>query len=354
MVHDIGEVLLRAGDSVTFRDRDHLLETLDHLDRRIPGRDEGRTKEHREHFQMLRYLRIVSSAGEELLSLPVTLRKTPEGQDPPDFVLEWPGEGAESFELTDGSTQRYQQMLSEDARRSDSRPVLPMDVNTPDRELAELWAEILFSAFRRKAQGLVDGRFGIDHLLIYDLTGVGLFVPLEHGGTLLREKIESWFDVVRPAHRFDRVSVLRDGALLLDVTGVGRLLSAGSPFFQLSVIRAPDEDDLRRRLRELDRYCRDHSIRYLKLFGSVLGDRDGAVEAGGESTSRRFGAGSDLDLLVEFQPGTRVTLFDMARMKRELAELIGFEVDLRTAEDLSRYFRQEILDEAVSLHAQPA
>ncbi|HEY2291458.1 MAG TPA: hypothetical protein VGM86_12220 [Thermoanaerobaculia bacterium] len=54
---------------------------------------------------------------------------------------------------------------------------------------------------------------------------------------------------------------------------------------------------------------------------------------------------------MEFEPGTRVTLLDMARMERELGQLIGFEVDLRTAGDLSRYFRHEVLQKAVELRA---
>lgn len=349
MVHDIDEVLVRPGDAVTFTDRDDLLETLDRLDRRIPGREEGRTRDHREHFCMVRYLQILASVGEELLPLPVILRKVSEREEAPDFVLEWPDGGMESFELTDGSTEEYQKLLSEDSKRDKPRLVLPVDINTPDRELAELWAETLFSAFQQKACFLA---FDVDHLLIYDLTGISLLLPLQNGAPLLRQKIQDWLDEVRPAHRFRKVSVLRDGALLLDLTGAARILRSGSPFFQLAVIRAPDEEDLRRRLRELDRYCRDNSIRYLKLFGSVLGDLEN--EEGGEGAHPRFGADSDLDLLVQFEPRARVTLFDMARMERELGELIGFEVDLRTAEDLSRYFRQDVLDEAVTLHARPA
>ena len=143
-------------------------------------------------------------------------------------------------------------------------------------------------------------------------------------------------------HRFGRISILRDLALLLDLEGEGRILRRESSYFQLPVIRAQDEEDLKRRLREIDRYCRQNSIRHLKAFGSILGDR---IED--------FRQDSDLDLLVEFEPGTRVrvTLLDMARMERELGELTGFKVDLRTEGDLSRYFRHEVLREAVELRA---
>ena len=275
--------------------------------------------------------------------------------------------------MTDGSTREYQRALS---LASDGDVTLPVDINTPDSEAAERWADILFAAFLKKAQALLRGRFDIDHLLIYDLTGLGLFVSLEAGVPLLRQRIEQWLDRKHPAHRFTRMSVLRDQALLLDLTGAGLLLNAESPYFRLGVLRAQDEEDLRSRLRALDRYCRDHAIRRLKLFGSVLGDRsdnevDEAIErdcrpesehlsravregrSDGE-TAGTFRDDSDLDLLVEFEPATRVTLLDMAHMERELSDLIGFKVDLRTAEDLSRYFRQEVLDQAVELSSPRA
>lgn len=286
---------------------------------------------------MVRYLRFV--AAEDLLPLPVTLRKTPEGQDPPDFVLEWPGGKRETFELTDGSTREYQKRLTE-ASRDEGHLILPVDINTPEKKAAQLWAEILFSAFLEKAMDLRRGRFDLDHLLIYDLTGLGLLVPLERGGSILRQQIQEWHAREGPVHRFRRVSILRDLALLLDLEDEGRILRRESPRFQLAVIRAHDEEDLKRRLREIDRYCRENSIRHLKTFGSIRGeDRIDLRED------------SDLDLLVEFEPGTRVTLLDMARMERELSELTGFKVDLRTAGDLSRYFRQEVLQEAVELDA---
>jgi len=352
MPHKIDQVLLKPGDSLRFGDRDALLESLDRLDRRVPSRSQGCTRDHREHFCIVRYLRRL--AGEGLLQLPVTLTKTPEGQDPPDFVLEWPNGEPETFEVTEGSTSEYQRALSNAGPDSDEL-LLPVDINTPHREAVELWADVIFSAFRRKATALVTGRYQIDHLLIYDLTGLSLLVPLEEGAPGLRRKIERWYRREQPGHRFAQVSVLRDQALLLDVTGEARVLHGESPYFSLPVIRAEDEDDLRRRLRDIDRYCRVNFIRHLKLFGSILGDRDDEVDTLDDTEPHGFRVGSsDLDLLVEFEPGTRVTLLDMARMERELSDLTGFKVDLRTAGELSRYFRENVLSEAVELRAQRA
>lgn len=346
MAHDIDKILLRPGHSVYFEDRDHLLETLDLLDQRVPARHEGRTKDHREHFCILRYLHFL--AGEDLLPLPVTLRRPSLGQDPPDFVLKWTDGREETFELTDGSTQEHQRRLTAASRNKDDL-VLPVDINTPEKEAAQLWAEILFSAFLQKAEVLRRGRFSLDHLIIYDLTGLGLLLPLERGTPILRRKIKEWHAREEPEHRFGRISILRDLALLFDLESQGRILRRESPYFQLPVIRAHDEEDLRRRLREIDRYCRQNSIRHLKAFGSILGDRSDDFSE--DSDLDLFREDSDLDLLVEFEPGTRVTLLDMARMERELGELTGFKVDLRTADDLSRYFRQEVLQEAVELDA---
>lgn len=347
MKEGLDSVALHPGDSVRFEDRDDLLSKLDDLDRQVPA---SRTTGHREHYSMLRYLRFL--AGEGLLPLPVTLTKVE--HDPPDFTLDW-GDRRETFELTDGSSREYQRQLSKARRSGQARLDLPVDINTPDKEARELWVEIVFSAFLRKARMLVEGRFEIDHLLVYDLTGLGLFVPLVEGRPRLGRRIDAWHREAGPSHRFKRVSVLRDNALLLDVAGEAKILCSESPYYRLPMIAASDEQDLRRRLRELDRYCRDNSIRHLKLFGSILHDRSDGKEGEGEQEERGyFREDSDVDLLVEFEPDAVVTLFDMARMERELSELIGIKVDLRTAGDLSRYFRQEVLEEAVELHARRA
>ena len=80
-------------------------------------------------------------------------------------------------------------------------------------------------------------------------------------------------------------------------------------------------------------FCRQHGIRRLAVFGSALRDD--------------FRPDSDIDLLVEFEPDRIPTLFDMAGMEQDLSKLLGGrKVDLRTPDDLSRYFRQQVLAEA--------
>ena len=85
-------------------------------------------------------------------------------------------------------------------------------------------------------------------------------------------------------------------------------------------------------------FCQKNHIRKLSLFGSVL--------------SEKFQPDSDIDVLVEFEPGQVVGLLRLASMEIELSELLGKKVDLRTPEDLSRYFRQEVLKSAEVQYAQ--
>ena len=78
-------------------------------------------------------------------------------------------------------------------------------------------------------------------------------------------------------------------------------------------------------------FCRRNGIRQLSLFGSVL--------------TENFGPSSDVDILVEFSPGTRVGMIRLARLELELGEIIGRKVDLNTAGFISKYFRDQVLTE---------
>lgn len=78
-------------------------------------------------------------------------------------------------------------------------------------------------------------------------------------------------------------------------------------------------------------YCGRHHIRRFALFGSVLRDD--------------FGPDSDVDVLVEFEPG-HVPGFAFIDLQEELSSLLGRSVDLHTAGSLSRYFRDRIVREA--------
>ncbi len=77
-------------------------------------------------------------------------------------------------------------------------------------------------------------------------------------------------------------------------------------------------------------FCLKHHIRRLALFGSIL--------------RHDFGPNSDIDVLVEFEPGTRVGLIRLSAIERELSELIGRRIDLNTP----GFFRPELREQIVS------
>lgn len=79
--------------------------------------------------------------------------------------------------------------------------------------------------------------------------------------------------------------------------------------------------------------CRRHGIRRLSLFGSILRATDQPD--------------SDIDLLVEFEPGAAPGMLGLAAIEAELSNLLGGRsVDLRTAQELSRYFREQVMHTA--------
>ncbi len=89
--------------------------------------------------------------------------------------------------------------------------------------------------------------------------------------------------------------------------------------------------------RKLAAFCRRHRIRRLALFGSIL--------------RSRFRPGSDIDILVEFEPGQTPGLLRMAGLELELTAMLGRKVDLRTPAELSRYFRDEVVAQSEEQYA---
>ncbi|MCL5611389.1 MAG: nucleotidyltransferase family protein [Chloroflexi bacterium] len=83
--------------------------------------------------------------------------------------------------------------------------------------------------------------------------------------------------------------------------------------------------------KELAEFCHKNHIRKLAFFGSVLRDD--------------FGPDSDIDILVEFEPG-KMPGFAFFAMQEELSKIFGRKVDLNTVGFLSKYFRDEVVREA--------
>src|SRR3989304_10310956 len=89
---------------------------------------------------------------------------------------------------------------------------------------------------------------------------------------------------------------------------------------------------------KLAEFCQRHHIRRLAFFGSVLRDD--------------FGPDSDVDVLVEFETG-HVPGLAFFGMEAELSQILGRKVDLSTLQFLSRYFRDEVLNEAEEQYVAP-
>jgi predicted nucleotidyltransferase len=87
---------------------------------------------------------------------------------------------------------------------------------------------------------------------------------------------------------------------------------------------------------ELEALCRRHRIRRLSVFGSVLRED--------------FSAASDVDILVEFEPGTKVTFFSLARIEDALSDLFGRRADVHVSRSLSPYLRERVLSHARELY----
>jgi len=79
-------------------------------------------------------------------------------------------------------------------------------------------------------------------------------------------------------------------------------------------------------------FCKQNHIRKLSIFGSAL--------------RNDFEVKSDIDVLVEFEHGTRVGLIGLSVMEKELSDLVGHKVDLNTPGFLSKYYRDQVLSEA--------
>ena len=83
---------------------------------------------------------------------------------------------------------------------------------------------------------------------------------------------------------------------------------------------------------QITEFCQKNYIRKFAFFGSILRDD--------------YRPDSDVDILVDLEPGAPIGLFEMADMELQLSDMVGRKVDLRTPQDLSKYFRDKVIEEA--------
>jgi predicted nucleotidyltransferase len=88
----------------------------------------------------------------------------------------------------------------------------------------------------------------------------------------------------------------------------------------------------------IERFCKKYHIAYLALFGSVL--------------TSTFSNKSDVDILVKFKKKYIPHLFGLIGMESELSDIIGYTVDLKTPNELSHYFRSDVLAKAKTIYGK--
>jgi len=92
------------------------------------------------------------------------------------------------------------------------------------------------------------------------------------------------------------------------------------------------EEKIKYSKEQLAEFCVRNGIKKLSFFGSILTDQ--------------FTDESDVDILVEFEEKKKPGLLGLVGMEIELTEMLGRKVDLRTPEELSRHFRNDVIREA--------
>lgn len=329
------------GDSFAAKDAAELRASLAKINATLPT--EGLRAEHRERYCIVHYLRTLEQNG--LIEFPFRIT----WDDSPDFRIEM-GPRRFGLEHTDAGDPKYRKAAAYFKKKApqgselEGHKVRKPGEPSSDRgyigdEAERMWTQDVLRAIVRKSEEKLPG---YQTLPAYELL---LFDDSEHSAetqwtvTELPERlaaaIQEWREEEPGRERhFSHISVLRDRVLMYDVTGSPFLLpvppSPSLPQLRsLTRLSVPEED--------LQALSRRHHIRKLGFFGSVSEDSD------------RFGPKSDVDVLVEFEPGHRIGLIGLAGVELELGELLGRKVDLRTVPDLSRYFREQVVREKTDL-----
>jgi uncharacterized protein len=331
----------RFGNRLEAGSYDDLVARLAAVDRPVPGRTEGRRQNDRERYCIVAYLLHLAEA--DLLEYPLLVEK----EQAPDFVVTFAGGRTRGIEVTEASTPEHQRAATQLERSPPGTLLEDEELRLPGEPLRgpgwigdepeRQWSSLVLEAVRRKTTGYDYGAHDELELLVYDLTGVGVLVKLDDGAPFLRDAIRNWRREQGPQQVFSRISVLRDSALLFDATGRWRVLrnAAATPAYPASPTPRPRVE--LPHAEEVAALCRRHRIRRLSLFGSALRGEDARD--------------SDLDLLVEFEPGVRIGYLGLAGIERELSALFGRSVDLRTPGELGPHMRERILREAETQYA---
>lgn len=323
----------RFGDTLSAQDGEELWRRLSEVDTTLVKRKHGRRSPERERYCVVHYLRTLARSG--LLEYPFEIGK----RERPDFHVRAAGR-IYGLEVTEAGDEEYQEALTELEKAPAGSILEGATVRKPGEPLRgspqlgdepeRLWTRDLVACVGQKTAKLAGFDSFIEYqLLVYDNTRhATAWTVTELPGRLAVALAE----LPSSERSFSRLSVLRDRVLMFDVAGDGHLLPVPPspslpPLLPLTRLGVAEES--------LAAFCRDHHIRKLGFFGSVR--------------EERFGPKSDVDVLVEFEPGFRLGLLRLAGIELELMQLLNRKVDLRTVPDLSRYFREEVVREKTDL-----
>lgn len=305
---------LEAADAGSLRAR---LAKIDFSDGRA-----GRRSDHVERYVLGLFLR--SLLAEDRLSYPLMILK----RERPDFRWQQ-GERVRGLEVVQAASEAHLRASSELEKEGDE----------PQRR----WTEEILKAIRDKTESLRDYDPDLRNrcdLLVYDVTDWAGFTAWQADElpSRLAKAIQKWRQVSDHSKRlhYQSISVIREQLVLHDVSGKGRLVLHDVTGETTILVSSRAAEVLRLSHDDIADFCRRHGIRKLGFFGSI-------------HEPERFGPESDVDVLVEFRPETRVGLIRLAGIEIELSELVGRKVDLRSVPDLSKYFRDEVTRQKTEL-----
>jgi len=329
----------RFGETLSAGDGEELWQRLSEIDASVPKPKRPRRRtEHRERYYIVHYLRTLARSG--LLEYPFEIGK----RERPDFRIQAGGR-IYGLEVTEAGDEELQAARTELAKAPAGSLLEGTEIRAPGEKLQgrgyfgdepeRLWTQDVLACIKDKTAKLADyERFPDDHLLVYDNTGFSTLTAwtVTELPSRLGEAIDLWLESTSSERTFGRISVLRDRVLMFDITNKAHLLPVPPspsmpPLLPLTRLGVSET--------AVSEFCRRHRISKLGFFGSAR--------------EERFGPDSDVDVLVEFEPGQRMGLMRLAGVELELSRLLGRKVDLRTVPDLSRYFREEVVREKTDL-----
>ncbi len=214
------------GNEIEFQNESELLSKLSNIDCSVPARTQGRKSSHRERYCLKIYLMQLSQ--DKFLRFPLKIRK----EEAPDFIILGYDGTTTALEVTDASTEDYQQATTE-LEKSPIGTILESGTNKlvkPGENLVgngwkgnsveKEWVDIILSAVREKTKSLNKPHFKTTskyELLIYDNSHLSVMLHVRDALPLLKKVIHEEFNLKYFERNFHAISVIHSDQLLYDI-----------------------------------------------------------------------------------------------------------------------------------------